>query len=75
MLLDSVRPERIVTAMIIWSQIGIAGYLLGPVAAGAIAQWLGFAALGLVPLAAALMLLRALRWAPPAHSSVLAAER
>jgi MFS family permease len=60
MLLEAVRPERIVTAMIIWSQIGIAGYLLGPVAGGAVAQWLGFAALGLVPLAAALVLLPAL---------------
>jgi len=61
MLLESVRPERIVTAMIIWSQIGIAGYLLGPVAAGGIAQWLGFAALGVVPLTAALMLLGVMR--------------
>ena len=30
MLLESIRPERIVTAMITWSQIGIVGYLLGP---------------------------------------------
>jgi MFS family permease len=64
LLLASVRPERIVTAMIIWSQISIAGYLLGPVAAGTIAQTVGFAALGLVPLAAALVLLPTLRWAP-----------
>jgi MFS family permease len=71
LLLESVRPERIVTAMIVWSQISIAGYLLGPVAAGGIAQWLGFAALGLVPLAAALVLLRALRWAPKPHSRAL----
>ena len=75
MLLESVRTERIVTAMIVWSQISIAGYLLGPIAAGGVAQWLGFAALGLVPLAAALVLLRALRWAPRAHSSALAAEQ
>jgi MFS family permease len=63
MLLESVRPERIVTAMIIWSQISIAGYLLGPVAAGTVAQTIGFAALGLVPLVAALVLLPTMRWA------------
>ena len=63
MLLESVRPERIVTAMIIWSQISIAGYLLGPVAAGIVAQTIGFAALGLVPFAAALVLLPTMRWA------------
>ena len=34
----SVQPERIVTAMIVWSQIGIAGYLRRPVAAGAVAE-------------------------------------
>jgi MFS family permease len=56
-LLESVRPERIVAAMIVWSQIGIAGYLLGPVAAGGVAQSLGFSALGLVPLVAAFVLL------------------
>ena len=61
MLLDAVRPERIVTAMIVWSQLGIAGYLLGPVAAGLVADWLGFAALGLVPLCAGIVLLGTLR--------------
>lgn len=61
-LLESVRPERIVTAMIIWSQIGIAGYLIGPVAAGGVAESFGFAALGLVPLAAAIALITAIRW-------------
>ena len=71
MLLESVRPERIVTAMIIWSQISIAGYLLGPIAAGTVAQWIGFAALGLVPLAAGLVLLGALRWSRRAPSPAL----
>jgi MFS family permease len=75
MLLESVRPERIVTAMIIWSQISIAGYLLGPLAAGGIAQSLGFAALGLVPLAAALILLRTMRWAPAVRSPARSASR
>jgi MFS family permease len=68
-LLQSVRPERIVTAMIIWSQIGIAGYLLGPVIAGGVAQALGFSALGLVPLAAAIALLAAMQWVPEASGS------
>lgn len=64
MLLQAVRPDRIVTAMVIWSQLGIIGYLLGPIAAGLVAQTLGFAALGLVPLAAAAILLGALRLVP-----------
>ena len=64
-LLESVPTERIVTAMIIWSQIGIAGYLLGPVMAGAVAQTFGFSALGLVPLSAAIVVLAVMRWAPP----------
>jgi len=70
MLLESIRPERIVTAMIIWSQIGIVGYLLGPVGAGLIAESLGFTALGLVPIAAAVGLLRAMRWAPRRRTAV-----
>ena len=40
--------------MIVWSQIGIAGYLIGPLAGGAVAQGLSFAWIGLVPLAAAI---------------------
>jgi MFS family permease len=36
LLLAAVPVERIVTAMIAWSQIGILGYLLGPVAGGAV---------------------------------------
>ena len=62
MLLEAVEPERIVTAMVVWSQIGIAGYLLGPVVAGAVAEWLGFAALGLVPLGAVLLLVKTMHW-------------
>ena len=61
-LLEAVRPERVVTAMIVWSQIGITGYLVGPVAADAVADRLGFAALGLVPLGAALLLLWTTGW-------------
>jgi hypothetical protein len=61
MLLQAVDPDRIVTAMIVWSQLGIAGYLLGPLAAGVVADTIGFAALGLVPLAAAIALLGPIR--------------
>ena len=56
-LIETVRPERIVTAMVVWSQLGIIGYLLGPLAGGGLTQSAGFAALGLAPLAAALLLL------------------
>lgn len=58
-LLESVAPERIVTAMVLWSAIGIAGYLAGPVIGGAVAQVFGYPALGLVPLAVAVVLLAA----------------
>jgi|Tabmets5t2r1_1033131.scaffolds.fasta_scaffold00386_6 MFS family permease len=60
-LLETVVPERIVTAMVLWSQLAIVGYLAGPVAGGAVAQALGFQALGLVPLAVALVLVAAFR--------------
>jgi MFS family permease len=51
-LLASVPPERGVTAMVVWSQVGIVGYLAGPLAGGLVAEALGFAWIGLVPLAA-----------------------
>jgi MFS family permease len=68
-LLETVSSERIVTAMVVWSQIGIAGYLAGPLAGGALAQTLGFWAVGLVPLAGAVLLLVALARAQGAHPS------
>jgi MFS family permease len=68
-LLKTVSSERIVTAMVVWSQIGIAGYLAGPLAGGALAQSLGFWAVGLVPLAGAALLLVALARARGAHLS------
>ena len=68
-LLETVSSERIVTAMVVWSQIGIAGYLAGPLAGGALAQSLGFWAVGLVPLAGAALLLVALARAQGAHPS------
>jgi len=56
-LVTSVPPARIVTAMVVWSQLGIVGYLLAPVAGGAIAGAAGYRALVFVPAAAALGLL------------------
>jgi hypothetical protein len=56
LLLDAVPTARIVTAMIVWSQLGILGYLAGPALGGLLAQHLGYAALGLLP-ATALALL------------------
>jgi hypothetical protein len=58
-VLASVRPECIVTALVVWSQI--VGYLLGPPIAGGVTQALGFSALGLVPAAAAMALVAAMR--------------
>jgi MFS family permease len=60
-LIETVPMERIVTAMVVWSQIGIVGYALGPLAGGVVAEQLGFAALGLVPVAAGATLLVLLR--------------
>ena len=55
LLVEAVPVERIVTAMVVWSQIGIIGYLLGPLAGGIVADGLGYAYIGLVPAAAALL--------------------
>lgn len=56
-LLEGLSAERIVTAMVIWSQIGILGYLLGPLAGGVAAQTWGFQVVGFVPLVAAVPVL------------------
>jgi MFS family permease len=53
-LLEAVGVDRIVVAMVVWSQVWAIGYLAGPAAGGAVAEVLGFGALGLVPAAAAL---------------------
>jgi MFS family permease len=63
-LLAAVAPERIVTAMIVWSQMSIVGYLVGPLAGGAIAEHVGYAAIGLLPLVAAVIVASLLRLAP-----------
>jgi MFS family permease len=54
-LLHSIGVERIVLAMVVWSQVWALGYLAGPAAAGGVAEALGFGAIGLVPCAAALL--------------------
>jgi MFS family permease len=53
-LLDSVGTGRIVLAMVVWSQLWAVGYLAGPAVGGGVAEALGFGAIGLVPLVAAL---------------------
>jgi MFS family permease len=51
-LLEEVGAERIVLAMVVWSQVWGVGYLAGPALAGGVAEVLGYGALVLVPLAA-----------------------
>jgi MFS family permease len=55
MLVEAVPVERIVTAMVVWSQIGILGYLLGPLAGGVVAEAGGYGYVWLVPAAAGLL--------------------
>jgi MFS family permease len=64
LLVEAVPVERIVSAMVVWSQVGIAGYLLGPLVGGLIVEGFGFAFLGLVPAAAGLATLALLRASP-----------
>jgi MFS family permease len=69
-LLESVGPERIVTGLVVWSQLGMAGYLLGPLAGGGIAETIGFGAVVIVPLAAATLVLAAYLWARSSSQAV-----
>lgn len=59
-LLGAVPVERSVSAMVLGSQIGIVGYIAGPLAGGVLAEHLGVAWLFLVPLAGAVPVLRLL---------------
>jgi MFS family permease len=61
LLIHAVPVERVVSAMVVWSQLGILGYLLGPLAGGVIAARLGYAFIGLAPAVAAGVLLVMLR--------------
>jgi MFS family permease len=56
-LLEGVPTERIVTAMVVWSQVGIVGYFIGPLAGGFVAQTAGYQAIGVVPLLATIPVL------------------
>ncbi|WP_328439853.1 MFS transporter [Streptomyces sp. NBC_00444] len=47
-LLDAVPAQRIVTAMVLWSQIGILGYLLAPLLGGPVADAFGYGAVAAV---------------------------
>ncbi len=69
LLVEAVDVERIVTAMVVWSQIGIAGYLLGPLAGGTVADELGYAATGAVVAAAGIAVLAALRVNEPVRGA------
>jgi MFS family permease len=69
LLVEAVDVERIVTAMVVWSQIGIAGYLLGPLAGGTVADELGYAATGAVVVAAGIAVLATLRANEPARGA------
>jgi MFS family permease len=61
LLVEAVPVERIVTAMVVWSQVGIIGYLLGPLVGGLVADGPGNAFIGVVPAAAGLLLVWLLR--------------
>jgi hypothetical protein len=65
-LLDAVTTDRIVTAMVVWSQVGIVGYLAGPLAGGALVELAGYWAVGLLPLTAALIVVAVSRAASAA---------
>jgi MFS family permease len=66
-LVEAVPVERIVTAMVVWSQVGIIGYLLGPLVGGIVAEAAGYEYVGLVPAAAAVVLLVLIRSDPKPH--------
>ena len=61
LLVEAVPVQRIVTAMGVWSQIGIIGYLLGPLAGGLVADRLGYAFIGTVSAVAGLLVVALLR--------------
>jgi MFS family permease len=61
LLVEAVPVQRIVTAMVVWSQIGIIGYLLGPLAGGLVADTLGYGFIGAVSAVAGLLVVALLR--------------
>ena len=76
LLVEAVPVQRIVIAMVVWSQIGILGYLLGPLAGGIVAGSLGYTFVGTVSAAAGLLVVALLRTTrPPVVSPPQAAAR
>jgi MFS family permease len=70
-LLDTVGTQRIVLAMVVWSQLWAVGYLAGPALGGGVAEVLGFGAIGLVPLVAALPVVGGFAAAPLQRRAVV----
>jgi MFS family permease len=66
LLVEAVPVERIVTAMVVWSQVGIIGYLLGPLVGGAVAEGPGYAYVGVVVAAAGGLVYATMRTVRPA---------
>jgi MFS family permease len=63
-LLEAVGVERIVLTMVVWSQVWAVGYLAGPAVGGGVAEAFGFGAIGLVPLAAGVLVAAAFAVSP-----------
>jgi hypothetical protein len=63
-LLEDVGAERIVLALVVWSQVWGIGYLVGPALAGGLADAAGTAAVALVPLGASVLVVAAVLAAP-----------
>jgi MFS family permease len=69
-LLEAVGTQRMVLAMVVWSQVFALGLLLGPAVGGLVAEVLGFGAIGLVPLfCATLVVAGAIRMPRPVAST------
>lgn len=55
-LLEAVPLERMVSAMVVFSQMSVVGYFLGPVVGGVLGETIGYRAIGLLPAGVAAML-------------------
>jgi MFS family permease len=76
-LLETIGVERMILAMVVWSQVWAVGYLVGPAVGGGVAEALGFAAIGLVPVGAALAVVVAFGGAsaPPGNTPIASRGR
>jgi MFS family permease len=61
LLLRAVPTAGIVAAMVVWSQLGVVGYLAAPAVGGLIAEHVGFGALGVLPAMTGLVVVSLLR--------------